>query len=203
MAVSHCWETREHPDPTNYQVQHVCNYTSLHYFTYREPIWLFFDYTSLYQYERQTTEQESSFRSAMCNMHVLYSHESTYTLRVQSLTPQHVWEQHLDKPVHVYDARCGCMKAVPLCELTRNETPYLKRGWCRAELEWSSARSRPVQNQRIDDASEEQDTKLKTKTPTPPNVFQQTMTELEFTHRSDLGPVLELQKKIYLEKAVA
>ena len=58
-----------------------------------------------------------------------------------------------------------------------------------------------MQNQRIDNATEEQETKLKAKTPTPPNVFEQTMTELEFTHRSDLGPVLELQKKIYLEKA--
>ena len=42
---------------------------------------------------------------------------------MQSLTPPHVWEKHLDKPVHVYDARCGCMKDVPLRELTRNETP--------------------------------------------------------------------------------
>ena len=86
----------------------------------------FYDYMSLFQFERQTAAQEDSFKRSMENMHVLYSHEFTCTLRIQSLTPEDVWSRMLqsEEGVPVFHVGSGEVKALPLRDLAANPTPY-------------------------------------------------------------------------------
>eukprot|EP00434_Breviolum_minutum_P023350 symbB.v1.2.020599.t1/scaffold1742.1/size103667/7 len=92
-SISHAWETREHPDPCGYQLEQVVNAVSLYEAAYEAEIWIFYDYTSLYQFERHEEEQVDSFDLSMHNMHLLYAHERTYTFRIDSLTPE---DRHKD-----------------------------------------------------------------------------------------------------------
>jgi len=202
ISVSHAWESREHPDPCAHQLRTINDYTSLHFAAYGVPVWLFYDYVSLFQYKRLTAEQHRSFRRAMANMHILYCHECTETVRVETLTPQALWEERLDTELRIWHEPSSCMKSVPLRELQANGTPYLDRGWCRAELEWSSARSRTVQNLRIDLDQQGQAEHASSKMPTPPEHFKEHLHGLTFTHRADLESVLRLQRKVYHEKVV-
>ena len=204
MSVSHCWETREHPDPCGHQLELVASSTALYHAAHGVPIWLFVDYTSLFQYQRNVKEHEDSFRAAMLNMHVLYAHDLSYTLRVQGLTPEPLWEQFLEREIEVYAEASGRAEPVPIRSLTKNSTPYLQRGWCRAELEWSSCRSDSRRNQRIDakaagglsswDGSNLVEPK-KANVPQTPDLFKSQIQDLKFTHRSDLEPVLQLQAR--------
>ena len=41
MAVSHTWETREHPDPCGFQLEQIASSTVLYHLAYGVPIWLF------------------------------------------------------------------------------------------------------------------------------------------------------------------
>ena len=77
--VSHVWESREHADPHGYQLRKLAEVVDMN-------SWYFYDYMSLYQYKRNMASQERSFRRAMANMHVLYAHEHTSTLRIETLT---------------------------------------------------------------------------------------------------------------------
>ena len=90
-SVSHAWETREHPDPCNYQLENLVNCVSLWDAAYVDDIWVFYDYLSLFQFQRYTAEQAASFRRAMSNMHVMYAHQSTLTFRLERLTPVETW----------------------------------------------------------------------------------------------------------------
>ena len=196
MAISHCWESREHPDPLGHQLAQIANSTSLYCAAYGVPIWLFFDYVSLFQYEREPGQQETSFKEAMKNMHVFYAHDFSFTLRVETLASELMWIENLDKLVTIFhqpDPKVmGSVKPTPLRELTRNDTPYGDRGWCQAELEWSSCRRESYRNQPIDLSYRNQGTG-KGKAPLHPDIFQKQMVNLKFTHRSDLEPVLQLQ----------
>ena len=80
----------------------------------------------------------------MQNMHVMYAHEHTLTLRIESLTPCDVWNRMMDNGtelVPVYDKDKQRVVAKPLKDLVANTAAYLSRGWCMAEVEWSSLRS--------------------------------------------------------------
>ncbi|CAE7453189.1 NLRC3, partial [Symbiodinium necroappetens] len=202
MAVSHCWETKLHPDPTNHQLQLIADFTSLHCAAYGRPVWLFYDYVCLFQYPRDDG-QERHFREALANMHTFYAHECTYTLRVQSLSPMTRWTQHLSsgKKIIVYDEQ-GQKSQATLGQLNKNEVPYEERGWCQSEMEWSSTRARIAQNQRIDTVRGLQ---TGAKSPTPPELFEQMMIEkgLKFTNKEDLDKVIMLQRKVYQQKARA
>ena len=55
------WETREHPDPCHWQLGQLVDCIALYDSAYFSDIWVFYDYTSLYQFERETPEQEDSF----------------------------------------------------------------------------------------------------------------------------------------------
>ena len=94
--VSHVWESREHADPHGYQLRKLAEVVDMN-------SWYFYDYMSLYQYKRNMASQERSFRRAMANMHVLYAHEHSSTLRIETLTPSE--EMHMDATVLVYHAR--------------------------------------------------------------------------------------------------
>jgi len=205
-SISHCWESREHPDPCGYQLGIIAGSTWWYALAYKAPIWLFLDYTSLFQFKR-SDEQDNSFGEGMKHMHLLYSHEYTMTLGVQSLTPKRLWEE-LEEGGHtvlIYHAPTGAVKEVRLQELTRNCVEYLMRGWCEAELQWSSTRSDGTSHQRIDQAEEDaerdwREIPLKGKVPLTPEEFQKQMQSLEFTHRSDTEAVFHLQKVVFLEK---
>ena len=143
-SISHAWETREHPDPCRYQLEQVAQRAALYEAAFKADVWVFYDYASLFQFERFSPEEQSSFGAAMQNMHVMYAHEHTLTLRIESLTPDDVWNRMMDhgtELVPVYDKDEKCVVAKPLKDLVANKAAYLSRGWCMAEVEWSSLRS--------------------------------------------------------------
>eukprot|EP00434_Breviolum_minutum_P044697 symbB.v1.2.039955.t1/scaffold6898.1/size14729/2 len=189
VAVSHVWESREHADPHGYQLRKLAEVVEA-------DSWYFYDYMSLYQFKRNVASQEKSFRRAMANMHVLYAHEHSSTLRIESLTP--LDEMHMDASVLVYHAPSDEVKPVPVANLIANQTAYRDRGWCIAELCWSSTRSLGSSSKEIDEA--EADTEGQA--PMPPEIFVPLFKEkLQFTHRSDMDAVLKLQERVFYEKA--
>ena len=182
--VSHVWESREHADPHGYQLRKLAEVVEA-------DSWYFYDYMSLYQFKRNVASQEKSFRRAMANMHVLYAHEHSSTLRIETLTPSD--EMHMDATVLVYHAPTDKVKRVPVADLIANRTAYRDRGWCIAELCWSSTRSLGALSKEIDEA--EADTKGQA--PMPPEIFVPAFKEkLQFTHRSDMEAVLKLQERV-------
>ncbi|CAK9113754.1 unnamed protein product, partial [Durusdinium trenchii] len=199
-SVSHAWETREHPDPCCFQLGHLVDTISLYEAAYYSEIWVFYDYTSLYQFERETDAQRESFARAMGNMHVMYAHDCSLTLRIEGLTPPHIWNAMLkdeSRKVPVYHMPSGSLQALPLKELMHNRTPYLQRGWCLAEVQWSAVRGTTAQNQCIygfyDESSSGQ-------VPLTPEAFAEQMRTSAFTHRNDAETVVELQKKVFFER---
>eukprot|EP00434_Breviolum_minutum_P016480 symbB.v1.2.014527.t1/scaffold1031.1/size143042/2 len=205
-SVSHAWEAREHPDPCSHQLEQVVSHAGLFVAAFAADIWLFFDYMSLFQFKRQEEAEERSFRRSMANMHAMYAHESTMTFRVESLTPEHRWQKAIQdgSQVTIFHDKTGLVKPVPLAELMRNTKAYLERGWCRAEVSWSSGRGDTAQHQLIDgevtEEKEGKDAHLRARTPVAPDAFAADMHSAAFTHRSDEGAVIELQKKVFLEK---
>ncbi|CAE7892541.1 NLRC3, partial [Symbiodinium sp. KB8] len=145
--------TREHPDPCGDQLKRLVSCLSLYDAAYFSEIWVFYDYVSLFQYERQTDAEYESFRRSMNHMHMCYAHECNWTVRLEALTPDDVWDAALQNSEHlvmVYDDESKSVRGRPLKELMPNRVPYRDRGWCKAEVEWSSCRSRSEQNQQID-----------------------------------------------------
>ena len=209
-SISHAWETREHPDPCRHQLQHIVNHTGLYGAAFKADIWIFYDYSSLFQYERTNSHEERSFRKAMNNMHLMYAHECTLTFRIETLTPKHVWETMMadeEAVVRVYDAGSKTLKEKPLKLLEANRTPYLLRGWCMAEIEWSSLRGVNAQHQHIDRPKDpksetQKSDDLNGRVPMIPEKFRQQMEQAKFTHRSDTDAVIYLQQKIFREKVI-
>ena len=184
--VSHVWESREHADPHGYQLRKLAEVVEA-------DAWYFYDYMSLYQFKRNAASQEKSFRRAMANMHVLYAHEHSSTLRIETLTPSD--EMHMDATVLVYHAPSDEVKRVLVADLIANRTAYRDRGWCIAELCWSSTRSLGSLSKEIDEA--EADTDTEGQAPMPPEIFVPAFKEkLQFTHRSDMDAVLKLQERV-------
>ena len=209
-SISHAWETREHPDPCRHQLQQIVNHTGLYGAAFEADIWIFYDYSSLFQYERTNSHEERSFRKAMNNMHLMYAHECTLTFRIETLTPEHVWNTMMadeEAVVRVYDAGSKTLKEKPLKLLEANRTPYLQRGWCMAEIEWSSLRGVNAQHQHIDRPKDpksetQKSDHLNGRVPMIPANFRQQMEQAKFTHRSDADAVIYLQQKIFREKVI-
>ena len=200
VSVSHAWETREHPDPCRFQLQNLVDCVSLYDAAYSSDLWIFFDYTSLFQWRRDAKD-ELSYQRAMRNVQVLYAHKSSITFRMECLTPETIWTASENDPtfkIPVYHGPSRMVVPLPLKELVRNSNLYLVRGWCLAEREWSASRSVPPQNVVIDGGSGE-DQEMK-KIPTSPDVFYKRMADSVFTHRVDCDSVIELQKKIFFTK---
>ncbi|CAE7466534.1 Nlrc3, partial [Symbiodinium necroappetens] len=203
-SVSHAWESREHPDPCAHQLKCLVDVVSLFDAAYFSDVWLFYDYVSLFQFKRESDAEEESFRRSMQDMHVLYAHECTRTFRIENLTPDDVWEaasKNSEYRVRVYDARSAVVRDRPLKELVANRVLYRTRGWCKAEVEWSSARSHSEHNHWID-APESQtfEPELLGKVPMAPEIFEKDMDSAAFTHRSDAEEVKKLQFKVFLQK---
>ena len=208
VSVSHAWEAREHPDPCGYQLEQVVNHASLFVAAFAADIWLFFDYVSLFQFKREKETEEQSFRRSMRNMHAMYAHESTMTFRVESLTPEQRWQKTIQDglQIKIFHEKSGLIQPVPLGNLQQNQNLYFDRGWCRAEMSWSSVRGDTAQNQRVDlevAVTKEKkviDAHLTGRTPVAPDAFAADMHSAAFTHRSDAVAVIDLQEKVFLEK---
>ena len=169
-------------------------------------MWIFYDYTSLFQYERDpNSHEERSFGKAMANMHMMYCHEYNLTLRIESLTPEDTWNAMManeEELVPVWDQKSKTVKAFPLKSLVENRNLYLEQGWCMAEVEWSSLRRVNAQHQRIDKPKagddpfkSEEDQNLNGKIPMTPERFKAAMKKSKFTHRSDEETVIQLLRE--------
>ena len=215
-SVSHAWESREHPDPCGSQLKRLASVVSLFDLAYFSDVWLFYDFVSLFQFKREGQAEEESFRRSMQDMHVLYAHQCTRTFRLESITPDDVWDAALQNSEHlvmVYDVTSKTVRGCPLNKLVANRVPYRSRGWCKAEVEWSSCRSRSEQNQRIDAPQskdliesryrQDQRALLQGKVPMAPEVFEEDMKKAAFTHRDDAAEVQKLQRDVYHVKVAA
>eukprot|EP00438_Fugacium_kawagutii_P027789 Skav220644 [mRNA] locus=scaffold112:658979:660630:- [translate_table: standard] len=214
-SISHAWETREHPDPCGHQLQHVVNHCGLFSAAFEADVWVFYDYTSLFQFEREKeSHEEKSFRRSMENMHLLYAHEYSLTFRIQNLTRECAWNKMMQNDTEMVQVwvQGNGLELKPLKALVANRTPYGERGWCKAEIEWSSLRGINAQFQQIDKEPLAADSfngiladmsgegKLHARVPTAPTDFQRQMEQAAFTHRSDASAVIQLQEKIFIQK---
>lgn len=78
IAVSHCWRTKEHPDPegaTTLWLQTELNRRELDRYDFEE-VGLFIDWCSLWQWPR-TPAQQASFDRALRNLNTWYAHQLT------------------------------------------------------------------------------------------------------------------------------
>ena len=173
---------------------------------------------------RCASHQDVYFAKGMANMHLLYAHDTTWSLRIEDLTPglhdrpgpelpgtakvfylpdnavTDVALAELRDTDETGSCGAGChFGCSPPCpQLHRNSTPYLQRGWCRAEVQWSLARTAPWKSIRIPFREGRN-----SEAPMAPAEFraQAERGTLKFTHRSDLEPVLQLQAQVFHEKA--
>ncbi|CAK9038104.1 unnamed protein product [Durusdinium trenchii] len=166
IGISHCWESREHPDPFGYQLKTIVD--AWHYWREADPglygddsTYFFIDYMSLPQFKR-SAEEQTCFQRAMKNMHLFYANSSAIfcksVWRLEDLTPAGVKRQQIRqrRTIPVYILAEGKVVEVPLKRLKRsvggkcssscdescrnlhaNDIVYLGRGWCRAEYEWA------------------------------------------------------------------
>ena len=148
-------------------------------------VWIFYDFSSLYQYGGRTDQQERDFREALEHMHTLYAHEAIKVHIVEELTPE-TWKRP-GTTVNAFSETAGRVMPIPLDQLTVNMTPYLLRGWCQAERQWSSLRI-----------------SLDNCVPMPPDLFRRKMEKqgLRFTHHDDKEVVMKLQAQVFAEKVL-
>ncbi|CAE7625612.1 Nlrc3, partial [Symbiodinium pilosum] len=169
-VVSHCWESKQHPDPYGHQLRQLVE-------KLQQP------------YAYDDCSEVAAFGRAMANMHVLYSHEEAETVFLDELTPTDIIEAHKDSLIAVYDEESRMVKQIPASKLEANRTPYESRGWCSAEVQWSCTKD-AVSNSAIPlpphvFAERFADGKG---------------TGLKFTLRSDASEVLRLQAQVFNEK---
>ena len=70
-SISHAWETREHPDPCRYQLEHIVQRVVLYEAAFKADVWVFYDYASLFQFERfswRTKQLRSSHAKYACDV---------------------------------------------------------------------------------------------------------------------------------------
>ena len=207
-SISHCWESMEHADPLGDQTRRVASATALYATAYGAQVWVFMDFLSIYQYE-QTPEQRKKFELAMQDMHLMYAHESTMTLRLEHLTPpEKIAEALKDKrnTVKIWHDQAKEVKYAPISDLKWNNREYIRRGWCRTEVQWSSTRSTVLSNQQIDSHLNSAETKLpkfNCQVAEAPEQFRlrTRSDEIQFMRPSDESVVLALQEKVFHQKA--
>ena len=179
-SISHAWESMEHPDPHGFQLDQIIQMCPP--VTSTRSVWLFYDFTSLYQYGGRTPQQKRYFKQALDQMHTLYAHEAIKVRILDELTPE-TWKH--PGTVMAFSDQAGGVIAVSIDQLTANSIPYLLRGWCQAERQWSRLRI-----------------SLEACVPMPPDLFRRKMEEqgLRFTHHDDKEAVLKLQAQVFTEK---
>ena len=208
LTVSHCWESKQHPDPWGSQLRRLVNIIS----AYQEAVfevagvesaecWIFIDFMCLPQYPRNAVQQQC-FQRAMKSMHMLYAHKAVdRVVRLEDLTsyfeklfpPKCIDIYHEEAQVQQQQQatvtdKAGQFGPRPFGELELNSTPYNARGWCIAETQWMSASSC-----------------IHGCAPMLPDTFQKRVQEMvsRFTHRSDAKAVVQLQEMVFWKKATA
>lgn len=205
IVVSHCWEMREHPDPWGYQLETIVR--SLQKLQQQdksfEILGVFIDYSCLYQFKRKRRHEEESFRAAMAQMSVLYAHEWTQTICVTDQTPES-YKSSRASSIPVYCPGEDEVQDRPITSLVPNTTDYELRGWCLAELQWSSLRASEVYRKPLHSSSALANQHLwARRSPMAPYKFRSELAkrEIKFTHRSDFTPLIEAQQTAFHDKA--
>lgn len=167
---------------------------------------VFFDYTSLYQWER-SPQEERSYRKAMDAVYIIYAHEASYTLCINELTP-HV--MRLDPKrcgdVMAYDKEDGMpgkVKRVKIehLDMSKGETGYVNRGWCISELQWSGLRETNVVPE-FEEMNHEGQRLWKHLAPLPHDLLRKKLStqEVKFTWREDMEIVIKSQELAFSSK---
>lgn len=194
-SLSHCWESREHPDPTGKQLQMLVE-SELYGggFTLDSNDMVFIDYTCLFQFPRELPRQEDSFRRAMQNMHVLYAHKCSLVLRIENLSPI----PQASDTVNVFQLHSHQVEEACCSNLLLNRTPYNERGWCAAESQWANMMSLSPKLKSLGGSASW------ASAPMSPEVFQASIesSSLRFTHRDDAEQVMAVHRRVFEEIAV-
>ena len=161
-AVSHMWESMEHPDPWGFQLAQLAE-------KYSKCIgngltWVFLDYVSLFQF-RRTPVEDRWFHKALERMHILYCHEAVNVTLLEDLTPEHLKSA---SEVLAFSEAESLVVLMSIAMLRLNSTPYRLRGWCQAEKQWAFLRG----------------LLLAGCVPLSPEAFRQLMEGMRFTHRN-------------------
>ena len=164
--------------------------------------------------------QEEAFRHAMTAMHLCYANsDSEFCLgvwRIERLTPPRCLRRQIKqgRTLSVYREGTGRVEEVGIADLVHNATPYAERGWFCAEVEWSKPNSTDISERDglaawFDPPSSylglgprlyclcmicRMHFPPASTVPLTPSAFSEQATGLQFTHRSDMEPVLRLQK---------
>ncbi|CAE7494895.1 NLRP5 [Symbiodinium sp. CCMP2592] len=237
VTISHSWESMEHPDPCGFQLKQIVRridldmalqpiFRTFHIDFSRTDVFFFIDFVCLYQYKREDQGQDESFRRAMTAMHLFYANANSgeqfrlQVWRIERLTPRRTWWWQSWKgcKVRVFHALSGGIAEVPLQDVLRNTTPYCRRGWCAAEVEWSQPvsidishpsflqlllLSLPISCQFLKQfclACLFVASVPEAKPPMTPEAFRRRLQSLKFTHRADLEPLSELQRRVFADK---
>ncbi|CAK9083525.1 unnamed protein product [Durusdinium trenchii] len=179
-SISHPWETLEHPDPWGYQLQWLIE--ECRPALAEGLVWVFVDYTSLYQRGDRTEEQIQAVSHALWNAHVLYAHNAITVHRLESLTPE---TEKADGFIPVFSEEAGKVSEMAIKDLTMKDTPCSDRGWWRGEKHWSSPRTPGSSSHSI---------------PLLPRLFNMLIDELVFTQDDDKRIVQEVHRKFFLER---
>ena len=161
-AVSHMWESMQHPDPWGFQLAQLAE-------KYSKRIgngltWVFLDYVSLFQF-RRTPVEDHWFYKALDRMHLIYSHEVVDVTFLVDLTPEHLKSA---REVLAFSEAESLVVLMSIATLRLNPTPYHLRGWCQAEKQWAFLRG----------------LLLAGCVPLSPEAFRYFMEGMRFTHRS-------------------
>ena len=199
IGVSHVWETMQHPDPRGHQLAFIVGGQHWH----DKYSWYFLDYMSVYQFYRPTHHQNMCFQHTMMHMHFFFAHEHTWTYRIEKFVPMQPAEHAAQIEVFFTETgrgEDGGVEVRPIADLKENSTPYSQRGWCEAECQWSSMRS--SSSQTIDLLEDLPDSW--SRAPMSPILFKSKVAggELLFTHRESSDAVMELQERVFMQKAL-
>ena len=205
LAISHSWESKQHPDPWNFQLEFMVEQID----KVSEYVFgVFFDYTSLYQYKR-SPQEEKSYQKAMAEVYTLYVHEFTYTLCINKLTPKQRRMDGMDGQVMAYYEDKHGTSGVQLVEIkdldkSVGKRKYLKRGWCISELQWSGLRN-IKEDKDVPEFGQMNPKGQKLwqhLAPVPHDLFRKKLStrEVKFTHREDMELVIKAQKAAFSSK---
>ncbi|CAE7928929.1 unnamed protein product [Symbiodinium necroappetens] len=138
----------------------------------------------------------------MKNMSLLYAHEWTQTLCVTDQTPES-YKSSRAGSIPVYCPDEDEVQDRPITSLVPNTTEYELRGWCLAELQWSSLRTSEVYRNPLHASSALPNQHLwARRSPMAPYKFRSELAkkEIKFTHRSDFTPLIQAQQTAFHDK---
>ncbi|CAK9086296.1 LRR and CARD domains-containing protein 3) (Nucleotide-binding oligomerization domain protein 3) [Durusdinium trenchii] len=191
ICLSHVWECDQHPDPAGYQLEVLAK--SQHWPASLS--WYFIDFMSVSHLNRKDSME------SLCPKYIyaLYSHEKTFTYQITGFTPAAKFREALKSEVraaYAFQDFSVIQGPTRLKHLILDDTPYLQRGWCLAEAQWSVMRSDPRRLVCLDSIEEH-------KAPMPPKMFQARVANgaLRFRYFLDEEAIIYQQEKAFNQKA--